>query len=271
MPVLTQALKTALKGLVPPSYLLNLRMNRLVHRALRDGEPELRLLPRLLADGGAFVDVGANFGVYAAYAIRHASDVYIFEPHPDLSRELAQIFAGRAHVNPIALSDRSGTVEFLIPRLHHRDIHSRGSIETVHSADFTEMRSVKVERRRLDDLAIPDVAVIKIDVEGHELAVLKGSHETLAKHRPSVIVEVEEFRSAGAFDNITSLLGDLGYLGFFIYRGEVRSLNDFDVDHYQDPGRRAKFGDSQRDPEFINNFLFVHEGKPSLIWPGMRL
>ena len=46
--------------------------------------------------------------------------------------------------------------------------------------------------RRLDDLALGDVGFVKIDVEGHELAVLRGAAETLQRNRPPLLVEAEE-------------------------------------------------------------------------------
>jgi hypothetical protein len=51
---------------------------------------------------------------------------------------------------------------------------------------------VPVQTRTLDSFALEHVDFMKIDVEGHELAVLRGASETLARHRPWLVVEAWE-------------------------------------------------------------------------------
>ena len=264
MPV--QAIRRAIAGLVPNRILQGMR----VRRELRRGEPELRLVPILLEAGGTFLDVGANHGVYATYASRYASAVHVFEPHPELSKTLRSTFAGKAQVHNVALSDHAGSVAFHIPLLGKTDVHSRGSIEECHAVDFTNMRSVTVECRPLDDFAFGEIALIKIDVEGHELAVLRGSLETLANHRPAVIVELEDFRMPGCFEEVKALMSGLGYQGFYIHRDEVKSLDGFDIDAHQRRENRLEYGDKSRDPDFINNFLFIHSTRKRPIALGMN-
>jgi FkbM family methyltransferase len=46
-----------------------------------------------------------------------------------------------------------------------------------------------VHMQTLDSLGLVDVGFLKIDVEGHELAVLRGANETIAKNRPVVFME----------------------------------------------------------------------------------
>jgi hypothetical protein len=46
---------------------------------------------------------------------------------------------------------------------------------------------------RLDDIYTGTPSFIKIDVEGHELKVLKGAEETLKKHKPTVLIEIHDF------------------------------------------------------------------------------
>lgn len=252
-----QVVRRAIAQLIPSRILLRMRVNR----ELRTGEPELRLLPSMLASGGTFLDVGANHGVYSAYACRFTSSVHVFEPHPMLSEGLQRSFAGRAQVHNIALSDQAGSVEFHIPLLGNTDVHSRGSIEACHANDFSEMRSVSVKCQRLDDFSFSEIALMKIDVEGHELAVLRGSLETLDKHRPAVIVELEDFRMPGCFGNVCTLMLGLGYQGFYLHRGEMKSIDDFDIETYQRRENRLTYGDLARDPDFINNFLFIHSSR----------
>ena len=60
--------------------------------------------------------------------------------------------------------------------------------------------------KRLDDQHLDNVGLIKIDVEGHELAVLHGAADTLTRNRPAVVVEAEERHHPNAVAEITELL-----------------------------------------------------------------
>lgn len=240
---------------VPDRYQGDLRVGRELWR----GEAEIRLLPALLSGGGTFIDVGGNLGTYAVYACRFTKSVEVFEPHPTLSRALRATLGARASVHEIALSDRAGNVVFHIPVLGEREIHSRGSIETCHAVDFARMRDVEVECRRLDDYEFDSVSVIKIDVEGHEAAVLRGATETLRKHGPTVIVEVEDFRMPGCFEDVHAMMHGHGYDGFFIRRGRIESLKGFDIARHQAPELRQAYG-GRRNPDFVNNFIFQPRG-----------
>lgn len=227
------------RAILPKSLLLGIW----ARREIRDGEPALRLLPALLGDGGTFVDIGGNLGLYSSHACRYASDVHIFEPNPDLSEKLRSAFGDRARVHEIALSDQAGRVTFRIPRRNRRDLHRRGSIEPCDAAEFDEVRTLEVNRRPLDDFAFPEIAAIKIDVAGHELSVLRGAEGTLSRLSPAIIVEVEEFRQPGRFARIRGFLRDRGYDGFQVLRDELRPL-----------GALAP----ERDPRRMTNFLFAH-------------
>ena len=245
------SIENRLRDWIPQKYQVDIRMAR----ELWGGEGEIRLLPALLSRGGAFIDVGANLGAYCAYACYFTKSVEVFEPHPELARRLRSTLAGRVSVHEVALSDQAGSVSFHIPLSQDREIHSRGSIEECHAVDFARMRDVEVARRRLDDFVFDDVALIKIDVEGHEPAVLRGGVETLRRHRPSVIVEVEDFRMPGSFEEVRGLLGGLGYEGFYLLRGQVESIVGFDVAQHQSAALRQSYGE-KRDPDFVNNFIF---------------
>lgn len=258
-------LASKMKAVIPASLQLDLR----VAREVLTGEPEIRLLPTALSGGGTFVDVGANLGTYAAYARWFTGSVEIFEPHPGLAASLRMIFGDRAHVNEVALSDRTGNALFHIPVLGAREVHSRGSIEGCHAADFSQVHDIEVICRPLDDFQFDRVALIKVDVEGHELAVLRGAVKTIEAHQPLVIVEVEDFRMPGCFGDIRGLMRDLRYEGLYVHRGRIGSLDGFDIEAHQRAELRPHYGE-KRDPEFVNNFVFQPEGQPRFC-PGMAV
>jgi hypothetical protein len=92
----------------------------------------------------------------------------------------------------------------------------------------------------------PDV--IKIDVEGNELKVFKGDVNTLQKHKPKIIVEIEaahvgKEQVLATFD----FLKQLGYNGTIIHGMNQLPLTDFSFDKYQN-----------RDDmnNYCNNFIF---------------
>jgi FkbM family methyltransferase len=128
----------------------------------------------LSAGGGTFIDVGANIGVYTLIASEVANvKVVSVEPHPAtfaLLEENVRLNARRnVYCLNIALSQHDGELQFT-------DYRER-AVNRVVSAGENGGSELRVASRRFDDLChelgvIPDF--IKIDVEGHECAVLEG-------------------------------------------------------------------------------------------------
>ncbi len=154
---------------------------------------ELAFALHVLRPGDLFVDVGANQGGWSLVAAGHGARVIAFEPVP-LTRErlLANLasnpaeVASRVTVQPVGLSDGDGTVEFTadLDAGNHR-LRSAGSAGTP---------TVRVELARADErLRGLDPTLMKIDVEGEELGVLRGARDILS--RPSLqAVIMETFR-----------------------------------------------------------------------------
>src|SRR5262249_30908475 len=92
-------------------------------------------------------------------------------------------------------------------------------------------RTVMVETIRLDDLDVDNVGVIKIDVEGHELNVLRGAEDLVRRWLPILIVEIEEKRAPVA--GTIGLLESWGYRGSFFRSGGWHPLADFDLVGHQ--------------------------------------
>lgn len=164
-------------------------------------EPEVRTLLRSLCPvGGVAIDAGANVGCHAlamAAAVGEAGSVLAFEPAPQSFRRLAANAAlnGLPQLVPfaIALGERPGTLELASPPPGH----AQHGMATFHADNLAgavrEIVRVPVPVRTLDgvvaDHALHRVDVIKVDVEGHELAVLRGAAGTLARHRPAIVFE----------------------------------------------------------------------------------
>ena len=195
---------------------------------------ESRLLQSLFPPGGTFFDVGANYGFYALMASHIGgpkSNVCAFEPQPRLSEALrrskqANQF-GQLRLFEMALGAQDGTADFFIP-----DTGSGvGSVLREHASQTRPVRQTTVTIATLDSVFSKEnlcrLDVIKIDVEGAELAVLKGARETLGRLHPFVWFEMNpSAQSAAGHDqeDIYALLESLGYEEFFDVADFVRGI-----------------------------------------------
>jgi FkbM family methyltransferase len=183
-------------------------------RALReDREPAVfAALRRLVRPGMVVFDVGASFGEFTMVLARWCGPggrVVAFEPTP------ASRAALRDHLQLNGLIDRVTIVDAAVSdRAGSAVLHAMGTSgeNTLNPARFnaSEREAMTVPVTTIDDYcrlhgAVP--AVIKLDVEGYELHALRGAADTLATHRPTVIVELhpsswrdigEDTRSAAA-------------------------------------------------------------------------
>ncbi len=153
-----------------------------------------RVIKRVLRRGDTFIDGGANIGYFtliAAKAVGPSGRVHAFEPQPDNRRRLAEHvelngLGDVVTIHPVALSDRPGEVE-----LHTFENPAANHGQSTFFAGSQATRKVTVKTVRLDDY-LPEVTprLIKLDIEGAEPLAISGMHETLRRHRPAVIVEL---------------------------------------------------------------------------------
>jgi FkbM family methyltransferase len=154
------------------------------------GEHELSVLGEIMKPGGTTIDAGANQGVFAYAFSRIAEQVEAFEPNPDYASFAQRMLGRRARVHQLALSDKAGRAQFVVPLGDDGTVlHLGGSLTDGGGASGKSMR-FDVELRTIDSFGFKDVRAIKIDVEGSELAVLAGGHETIQRDRPPLIVEL---------------------------------------------------------------------------------
>jgi FkbM family methyltransferase len=183
-------------------------------------------LKGVLQQGMVFVDVGANIGSHTLNAARLVGDtgsVFAFEADP----ETYSLLIGNIELNGLAnviarqtcVSDHVGTVSFY----KHRD-SAKSSI-----VDRGEKLSVTLPSEKLDNLipANAKIDILKVDVEGAELSVLRGASRIFLDQRPPsvVIIEVLDIRNnSDKSQGIRDILEGYGYQ-FYLFDG--RSLTPF--------------------------------------------
>jgi len=206
-----------LSMLLPPSWFYG---RRIAHEATA-GEPELRVLDRLMRPGGTAVDVGANQGFFAFALSRLAERVVCFEPNPDYAAFARWMLRGRAEVHTVALADKPGRGTFHVP--HSDDgmvLHLAGSLKRAHT-QFATIETYEVDIRTLDEFAIADVRFIKVDVEGSEREVLDGARATITRDRPALLLELLSGTHADPGALTAEICATFGYDAFLVQRGET--------------------------------------------------
>jgi FkbM family methyltransferase len=180
-------------------------------------DPDFQILKRL-PQARLALDIGGNWGqsIETIRRLRPAARIVSFEPNPVLARRLERAFAGSPAVTVkcCALSEQAGQMRLHVPSyrgfvydglasLDYDEAYGWLNADRVAGFDpaLLSVTSFDVEVARLDDFGLaPDF--IKIDVQGHELAVLRGATQTL-QHKPVVMLE-------GARPEIVALMADFG-------------------------------------------------------------
>ena len=153
--------------------------------------------------GGVFLDVGANIGALSIYALRSGafSEAIAIEPDPHnfaiLSRNIAlNGFDDRVRAIEAAASAAAGELQLI----KHRKNFGAHSVEarcSASAADSICVRALALEDILTQQAIAPDeVSLVKIDVEGHELAVLEGMGQLLQVSVP-ILVELTAERDDG--------------------------------------------------------------------------
>jgi FkbM family methyltransferase len=244
--------KLLIRKMLGPGY----AVRRHLAYELAHGEPEIALVPILCTHDADFLDVGANIGAYAFYAKSHARHVYAMEPNPALTRHLRAVLGKKGTVLTIGASDHVATAPFRIPVCEGNDIDTRSSLQEDANPNF-ESRQISIAIAPIDGLGLDHVGVLKIDVEGHELAALQGARRTLEQCRPVAIVECEERHNQGGVERAFRFFEGLDYRPYFIHRGQLRLGEEFDVARLQ-AAHGAKPVGGMRSPDYVNNFIFIH-------------
>lgn len=227
---------------------------------LLTGEPELRLLSRLVDRRRLAIDIGGNTGVYTYHLSRFARDVLTFEPNPEYAA-LLRAAGLRTRVEAVALSSEPGEGFLRFPSFEGMEHGGMASLASKAVPDRVLSREIAVPLRRLDEYLLDDVGFIKIDVEGHEEAVLAGAEETIDRCRPAMLVEIEERSNPGGLARIAQRLVRWGYDCSFLHAGRRLPLAEFDPSKHQAWLDEVRKRSRLSRVKYINNFIFVSPGR----------
>ena len=146
----------------------------------------LSIIDSYLQDNAVILDIGANIGSHTIYwaVERNAKKVYSFEPLPDTYRIL------NTNIELNSLKNRVQTFNFALSDENCKGVIDFYNKENIGGTSFKKYTNGDVEFRQLDKINIPEkIDLIKIDVEGAEVLVLKGAKETIVKNKPIIVLE----------------------------------------------------------------------------------
>ena len=168
-------------------------------------QAEWDLLEDLIHPHTFVIEAGANIGTHTIPMAQRAATVYAFEPQRlvyqalcanNALNQLTNVFAWQA-----ALGAQQGRM--FMPELDPRKIYNFGGV-SMQSRPTSEA----VMQIVIDDLGIQQCGLLKIDVEGMELEVLRGAVKLIAKHRPYIYIENDRKEKSQA---LIAYLQNCGY------------------------------------------------------------
>jgi FkbM family methyltransferase len=213
-------------------------------------EERMLFLDEFAPRGSDAIDIGAWWGPWTYWLARRCELVWAFEPNPRLAAFLEGVVADNVRLENVALSDHAGTGTLFASTDVGRD--ALATLSAAHGEPGAERTEVPL--RRLDEFGIERAGFLKLDVEGHEFEVFKGAEQTLARCRPTILVEIDRAYHDEPIQRIFDWLAERGYEGRVRRGGEWAGLETFDVATDQSAGT------DPRDAAYINDFVFTPRG-----------
>ena len=194
-------------------------------------------LERVLKPKDVFLDVGANVGqtLLSAVAVRPDVHYYGFEASPDCVVYLKQLVQKNNLKNisifPCGLSNKNEIASLWVTRGNPT---SAGSTVVTGVKDLGKRAAEHVPLFTLDTVwkqfSETKISVMKVDVEGHEVAVLEGAREVIAEHKPMIVLEILPLRHEGDTTRDTARKDAQAFFdrqGYAIYHIQKTPDNDF--------------------------------------------
>jgi FkbM family methyltransferase len=168
---------------------------------------------------GDIVDIGANIGTHTSFYLKNikpTKKVYAFEPG-HLAFKCLSFNCPNAVRIPVGLSDKVAILGIT------NNVDNPGANYLTKSSEPNELL---VPTMPLDNFQLNDVSFMKIDVEGFEFNVLKGSENTIKLNLPNLWIEISPaflVRSGVAFNDLLQFISDLKYYPVFVIGEKIQS------------------------------------------------
>ena len=233
-------------------FFLSYYYAKALNNIVESKEPDLMVVKFLVNSGDHVIDVGANIGVYAKYLSDQVGVngiVYCFEPHPYIYSILQTTIKNRLGLvnivlKNIALSQENKELIMETPT-NKWGIRNYYRTQVKDTQDINNQKnSIMIKAESLDHfLSNLDVSIsfIKIDVEGHELSVIKGATVILDKFHPALLIEVTRDPNVEGTDafNLFNILLNMNYHPYFLkdnflykWQPNAKSINYFFLTDY---------------------------------------
>lgn len=226
-------------------------------RRNRNFSADYWVLPQLCRKNAVSVDIGGNRGWYAYYMAWLSREVHVFEPNPICLAQLAGYKTKNMTVHEFALSDQVGTTKMRFDP----DNTGIGTIEQTNSLTnnpgIRRLIEIDVPLKTVDSFCFSNVGFMKIDVEGHEPAVLRGAQMLLTASRPALLIELEVRHNPRVFEEVWSVLDPLKYRMYYCADARLRPVNRAKIENMQK-------GPPESDPDYIYNFVFLPDRPPDV-------
>lgn len=186
-----------------------------------------KFLIKNLKEDDIFYDIGAHVGFYSLLAKEFITngEIHAFEPAPRTIECLEKSFSinkkGNIFLNKFALSDKTGRIQFYDKSVGPGDGSGSSTMirEVIAGDDPSGYQNITIEAVSLDQYLKNHFfpSVLKIDVEGAEVQVLKGGKQFLSKESPIIIMEIWGGERGRCFSSpAINMLYSLGYNSYKI-------------------------------------------------------
>jgi FkbM family methyltransferase len=219
--------------------------------------------------GDTIIEVGANTGtetVGFAQIVGPKGKVIAFEPLPQLAdahRHNSRI-NGFAHVQTIeaAVTDFDGSVRIQPPASSTNS--GQGYITSDNDASGFTVPAMRIDSM-IDKLGPAEL--ILIDVEGHEVSVLRGADEYIRQHRPVLIVEAIASQLKRAGSSLQELSNQLTGAGYTLYSIDRTSVAPLDLGAMGQINWLCLPSERSRETQNLNRYLATCAFMPNFVQP----
>jgi len=196
------------------------------------------LLKKMLRTNDVFIDIGANIGYFSLLSakILPSIKVFSFEPVKDLFQKMNENFSLNDSKNIVAISAAVGEMN------EQRELYLSAP-DNLGMSSFQQPENYSGKKEKVEVIAFDDwfktsglkkISLIKLDIEGSELAALKGMRVVLEEQKPALVVEInpETLSQFGLKPlDIYNYLNQLNFDGFLISENSrLEHLNSIEID-----------------------------------------